>query len=131
VTVLAAGRTVEGDRWELSVAPSPLGLTASVAVTSVAGHRYWGTGCGLTGPLATGPSVMTTGSDDSGPATLLLQVPADVRAVVVRLSDGTREDLVLHPLPGRPDRLAVLVFPRHLDVHRIDRHDATGALLPD
>jgi hypothetical protein len=30
-------------------------------------------------------------------------------------------------LPGRDDRVAILVHPRTLDVHRIDLYDARGA----
>jgi hypothetical protein len=56
---------------------------------------------------------------------------SDVRAAVARLSDGSREDLRLHPLPGRVDRVAVLVHPRGLDVHRIDLYDSRGARFPD
>jgi hypothetical protein len=54
-----------------------------------------------------------------------------VRAAVVQLSDGTREDLRLHPLPGRDDRVAVLVHHRRLDVHRMDLYDVRGMPFPD
>jgi hypothetical protein len=132
VTVLAQGRTAEGERWELVTEPHPPERYLGVNVTSADGHPFWGTGCMLDAGPQTYPLNLTTGSDDAGPCTLTLAVRADVRAVVVLLSDGTREDLVLHPLPDRTDiRVAALVHPRRLDVHRIDLYDAQGAVLPD
>jgi hypothetical protein len=131
VTVLAEGRTAEGEHWQLTRNSSPHEETVSVLVTSVDGHPYGGTGCGLDDPPLSRPGTLSTGSDDDGPAVLILQVRADVRAAVVQLSDGTREDLRLHPLPGRDDRVAVLVHHRRLDVHRIDLYDVRGMPFPD
>jgi hypothetical protein len=132
VTVLAEGRTAAGEHWSLTSEPSPLGRHLGVEVTSADGHPYWGTGCILGGGPQQDPVHLTTGSDDDGPSTLTLAVRADVRAVVVLLSDGTREDLRLHPVPDRTDiRAAALVYPRRLDVHRIDLYDARGTRLPD
>jgi hypothetical protein len=132
VTVLAEGRTTAGEHWSLASEPSPMGRDLGVRVTSADGHPYWGTGCILGGSPQQEPVNLTTGSDDDGPSTLILAVRADVRAVVVLLSDGTREDLRLHAVPDRSDiRAAALVYPRQLDVHRIDLYDGRGVELPD
>lgn len=127
--MLAQGRTVDGERWALVRYTGPGDDIVVVEVCSWDGHPFWGTGCGLAEPPLPAPSVVTVGSDEAGPAVVLLQVRPDVRAAVLRLSDGTREDLVLHPLPGRADRIAVLVHPRHLDVHRIELYGADAALV--
>ena len=132
MTVLAGGRTAAGEHWSLVTEPDPAGDHVGVQVTSAEGHPFWGIGCVLERPPQTEPVNVTTGRDDAGPRTLILAVRADVRAVVVLLSDGTREDLRLHALPDRADvRVAALVYPTRLDVHRIDLYDAAGALLRD
>ena len=130
--VLATGWTTDADHWTLTTESGPDGRHLGVEVTTADGHRPWGTGCVL-GP---GPQTelvqLSTGSDDTGPSTLVVHARADVRAVVVLLSDGTREDLRLHAVPDRTDvRVAVLVHPRRLDVHRIDLYDAAGVRFPD
>ena len=129
--VLASGRTAEGEHWQLITEAQSLGRYLGVDVTSPEGRQYWATGCMLDGGPPSAPSVLTVGGDDDGPVTVILHLRPDVRAVVVHLSDGTREDLRVHPLPGRPDRAAALVHPRRLDVHRIDLYDAGGARFPD
>ena len=138
MTVLAQGRTAEGEHWTLESeehAPGhhpPPGRYLGVQVRSADGHSFWGTGCVLDGPPQADPINLTTGSDQVGPCTLTLAVRADVGAVVVLLSDGSREDLRLYPVPDRTDiRAAALVHPRRLDVHRIDLYDAQGTRLPD
>jgi hypothetical protein len=132
VIVLAEGRTAEGEHWSLVTEHQRTGRFLGVDVSSAEGHPFWGTGCLLDRPPQRRPVDVTTGSDDAGPSTLTLAVRSDVRAVVVLLSDGTREDLRLHAVPGRPDiRAAALVHPKRLDVHRIDLYDAQGAVLPD
>jgi hypothetical protein len=130
--VLAQGRTAGGEHWTLETEDYPHGHYLGVGVTSADGHPFWSTGCMLDGPPQTEPLNLTTGSDDDGPRTLTLAVRADVCAVVVLLSDGTREDLPMYPVPGRADiRAAALVHSRLLDVHRIDLYDGRGDLLPD
>ena len=132
MSVLATGWTTDADRWTLTTDPDPSGRRVGVDVTTAGGHRCWGTGCVLEPGPQTDLVQLATGSDDTGPSTLLVTARADVRAVVVRLSDGTREDLRLHALPDRSDvRVAVLVHPRRLDVHRIDLYDLTGTPLPE
>jgi hypothetical protein len=128
---LAAGRTAEGEHWRLVTEAQPLGRYLGVEVTSAEGKPFWGTGCLLPGGPPGGAADLTVGGDDEGPVTLVLHLRPDVRAAVVHLSDGTREDLRVHPLPGRADRAATLVHPRRLDVHRIDLYDADGGRFPD
>jgi hypothetical protein len=132
MTVLAEGRTAEGEHWTLTSEAAAGRATVGLHVTRADGHRFWGTGCGLRECPQSEPVHVTTGSDHEGPSTLLLQLRADVRAVVVTLSDGTREDLRVLAVPGRPDiRVAALAHPRRLDVHRIDLYDRSGTRLPD
>lgn len=96
------------------------------------GRTPWGSGCA--GPaIEPGHRVnVCTGSSDDAPAICIARVTADVRAVVITLSDGTREDLVLY---GDPDRLgarvAVLVHSRELDIHRVDLIGRDGSALAD
>ena len=70
----------------------------------------------------------------SGPSShlVIVRVADDVRAVVATLSDGTREDLALHgdaAILGV--RVAVLVYPPDLDLHRLVLLDTLGQELPD
>jgi hypothetical protein len=131
VQVLAEGRTPGGEHWSLVTEAQSLGRYLGVEVTSPEGRNYWGTGCVVDGSPPRNPSVLTVGGDDEGPVTLVLRLRPDVRAVVVTLSDGTREDLRVVALPGRADRAAALVHPRALDVPRIDLYDAGGGRFPD
>ncbi|WP_432492850.1 hypothetical protein [Kineococcus gypseus] len=71
------------------------------------------------------------GGEADEPATWLIKLRADVRAVV-HLSDGTREDLRVVDDPHASGvRWAVLAYPRDLDVHRTDVYDADGRALLD
>jgi hypothetical protein len=73
-----------------------------------------------------------TRHDDVGPDQIILRVAGDVDGVTVTLSDGRRDRLTLYSDPTHPGvGLAALVYPRNLDVHRIDLLDASGELLPD
>ena len=48
------------------------------------------------------------------------------------MSDGIREDLMLYGDPARYGaRVAVLVYPRGNDIHRVDLLDDRGHLLPN
>ena len=101
-----------------------------VSVTLLDGHSQWGMGCG--GPATHhGERVnVFVGVGDRGPRMFIARVTSDVRAVVVTLSDGTREDLVLygnHEQLGA--RIAVLVYRRDLDIHRVDLVGFDGATL--
>jgi hypothetical protein len=132
VIALADGRTAEGEHWTLVTERQPTGWYVGVDVLAVDCHPFWSTGCILPGPSQREAVNLTTGGDDAGPSTLILALRADVRAAVVLLSDGMRKDLRLHALRDRDDvRLGALVFPRRLDVHRIDLYDASGERLPD
>jgi hypothetical protein len=73
-----------------------------------------------------------TGHDDVGPNRIILRVAGDVAGVTVTLSDGRRERLTLYSHPIHPGvGIAALVYPRDLDIHRIDLLDASGEPLPD
>ena len=73
-----------------------------------------------------------TQHDDVGPDQLLLKVSGDVAGVTVTLSDGRRDRLTLYSDPTDTGvGLAALVYPRDLDIHRIDLLDASDEPLPD
>lgn len=132
MAVVASGRTVEADSWQLDVsADEQTGeLSTMVNVQLADGRRLWGGGCGGP-PVYPGKRINTyDGADDIGPRTFIARVTSDVRAVVVTLSDGTREDLVVHPV-GNSARsgVAVLVYPRDLDIHRVDLFGRSGHTL--
>lgn len=132
VSPVLSGTTAEGERWTLHGEETPRGPGVRLELRTAAGRRCWGTGARST-PLPAGQVVggVQSSGDVDEPATWLLKLRSDVRAVVVHLSDGTREDLRLADDPHDPGlRWAVLAHPRHLDVHRVDAHDATGAVLP-
>ena len=102
MTVLARGAGPDATRWELNVSGDVDDLRTMVNVTLADGRRPWGSGCG--GPaLYPGKRInVCIGSSDHTPSTFLARVTADVRAVVVTMSDGAREDLMLH---GDADQL--------------------------
>ena len=73
-----------------------------------------------------------TQHDDVGPNQIILGVAGDVARVIVTLSDGRRDRLMLYSDPTyRGVRLAALVYPRNLDMHRVDLLDASGGPLAD
>ncbi len=108
-------------------------LAIGVAIQLPDGSRPWGGGCGGP-PVPPGRHITTySGAADVGPRTFIVRVTAEVRALIVTLSDGTREDLQLHGDIGEfGARIGVLVYPRHLDIHRLDVIGANGEpLQPD
>ncbi len=122
MTVVATGRTVEADSWQLSVRTDPDtgDLTTVVSIQLADGSHVWGGGCRDAVPPSKRLNIYF-GAADTGPRTFIGRVTPDVRAVVVALSDGTREDLVLYSLEDAPGlRIGVLVYPRGLDIHRVD-----------
>jgi hypothetical protein len=125
MSVIASGRTADADSWELRVSTDPVtgDLLTLVQVTTAGGSKPWGDGCG--GQVPPRQRLDTYfGAGDTGPRILITRVASGVRAVVVTLSDGTREDLVLHRVPGHEAiKVGVLVYPRDLDVHRVDLVD--------
>lgn len=134
MTVVANGRTAEADSWQLRVATDPEtgDLTTVVDIQLADGSNVWGGGCRDAVP----PSMRLNtyfGAADTGPRTFIGRVTPDVRAVVIVLSDGTREDLVLHSVEDAPGlRIGVLVYPRSLDIHRVDLFGHAGEpLSPD
>ncbi|MBM9466256.1 hypothetical protein [Nakamurella leprariae] len=130
--VVAEGFSIEGDHWVLTVDGDARDLTTELSVTTAAGKRLWGLGSQGPGRPTAGHLELTSGSNDFGPTMLIVRASPLVRAIVVVLSDGTREDLTLHGDVTRlGGRLAVLVHPRRLDVHRIDAISADGSNLND
>ncbi|WP_337062652.1 hypothetical protein [Kineococcus sp. G2] len=132
-TLLLSGTAVDGAQWTLRSEDTPRGPGVVLTMRTAAGRQCWGTAERCT-PLPPG-QVVGGGwgrGDADEPATWLMKLRADVRAVVVHLSDGTREDLRVVDDPHRNDvRWAVLAYPRHLDVHRTDVYDANGEALLD
>ncbi|WP_432574299.1 hypothetical protein [Kineococcus sp. SYSU DK005] len=131
--VVLHGVSAEGERWTLNSEDTPLGPGVSLEVRTPGGRRRFGR-TGSSTPLR--PGKVLEGDLACGergePSTLVLKLRADVRAVVVHLSDGTREDLLVADDPRRRClRWSVLLYPRHLDVRRIDVYDAAGAALHD
>jgi hypothetical protein len=132
MTVVASGRTDEADSWQLRVSTSAdTGhLVTMVDIKLADGTNLWGGGCG--GVLPPDKRLSTYfGGSDTGPRTFIARVTSDVRAVVVVLSDGSREDLVLHTVDDAPGlKVGVLVYPRSLDIHRVDLVGHNGEPLP-
>lgn len=132
MTVLASGTEADGTTWELDVAGDARDLSTMVLQKRPDSRRPWGIGCG-------GPAVepgrrvkVCVGAADDGLRTFIARVTPDVRAVVVTLSEGSREDLVLHGDPVRLGvRIAVLVYRSDLDIHRVDLIGHDGHVLPD
>ncbi len=106
------------------------GLYTYLEVETPNGHHSKG-GFGSP-PLAPGWRLETCTQDDVGPNQIILGVAGDVAGITVTLSDGRREQLTLYSDPTYTGvRLAALVYPRNLDIHRIDLLDASGEPLPD
>ncbi|WP_432496999.1 hypothetical protein [Kineococcus gypseus] len=128
---LLSGTAIDGAQWTLHADDTPRGPGVMLDVRTADGRRCWGTTERST-PLPPGSVIAGawgTGEADE-PGAWLMKLRADVRAVVVHLSDGTREDLRVVDDPHRTGvRWAVLAHPRHLDVHRIDVYDAAGRSL--
>jgi hypothetical protein len=129
--VMAEGFGTGGERWTLTTASSGSRRRTMVEVVEADGRR-WGAGFGGA-PLPPGRRLGTfAGRSGGGAHLIIVRVAADVRAVVATLSDGTREDLSLHGDPAEfGARVAVLVHPPELDLHRLVLLDENGVELPD
>jgi hypothetical protein len=125
--VVGTGCSAEGDRWTVTVDGSARTI---LDVQTFDGRRQV---AGSGSLLEPGRRFSTwTGLDDEGPHRILVFVSSDVRAVVATLSDGTREDLTLHSASELGAvRVAALVYPRRLDLHRLVLRDRDGAELHD
>jgi hypothetical protein len=135
MSVIASGCSADGDMWHLDVdVDRDTGeLATGVTIELPDGSRPWGGGCAGP-PVPPGRHISTySGAADFGPRTFIARVTADVRALIVTLSDGTREDLQLHgDIAEFGARIGVLVYPRDLDIHRLDVIGANGeSLSPD
>lgn len=132
MTAIASGYSADGDIWHLDAAldRGTGELATGVTIELPDGSRPWGGGCAGP-PVAPGRHITTcSGVSDFGPRTFIARVTAEVRALVVTLSDGTREDLQLHgDISEFGARIGVLVYPRHLDIHRLDLIDTNGEKL--
>lgn len=131
MTVIGSGTSAEGDQWALSSEGSVQDPLTMLEVRTPTGHRSKG---GYGGPpLSPGTRLDTyTGHDDECPDQIILRVADDVDALIVTLSDGRRVEVTLFSDPNHPGvRLAALVYPRNLDIHRIDLLDVGGHLLSD
>jgi hypothetical protein len=132
MSVIASGYSVDGDIWQLDAAfnRETGDLATGVMIELPDGSRPWGGGCGGP-PVSPGRHIANySGVSDVGPRTFIARVTADVRALIVTLSDGTREDLQLHgDISEFGARIGVLVYPRHLDIHRVDLIGADGKTL--
>jgi hypothetical protein len=123
---VAVGVSQFGDRWQLDARVREDRVGLFVTVTSADGFRFGGG----TGDAQLRPEQrirVSTGNAELGSRYWLAVVAEEVRAVVVTLSDGSREDLTLHATDLLPScRVAVLIYDRGLDIHRVDLMDATG-----
>ena len=131
MTVIGTGTSLEGDRWSLVTDVGDDNPVMRLEVETPSGHHSKG-GYGSP-PLEPGMRLGTyTRHDDVGPDQIILRVADDVSGVTVTLSDGRRERLALYSDPTHPGvALAALVYPRNLDIHRIDLSAASGVPLPD
>jgi hypothetical protein len=131
MTVIGSGTSLEGDRWVLGRDSHDGDSYTYLEVETPSGHHSKG-GYGSP-PLEPGMRLGTyTRHDDVGPNQIILSVAGDVAGVTVTLSDGRCDRLTLYSDPTHADvRLAALVYPRDLDIHRIDLLDASGEPLPD
>ena len=131
MTVIGSGTSLEGDRWVLATDGDDGDPITFLEVETLNGHHSKG---GYQGPpLSPGMRLATyTRHDDVGPDQIILRVAGDVAGVTVTLSDGRRDRLTLHSCPTHPGvGHAALVYPRDVDIHRIDLLDASGEPLPD
>jgi hypothetical protein len=131
MTVIGSGNSREGDRWVLGRdVDDGFSYTYLEVVTPDGHHSKVGY---ASPPLEPGMRLGTyTGHDDVGPDQIILRVADDVSGVTVTLSDGRRDRLTLYSDPTHTGLgLAALVYPRDLDIHRIDLLNASGELLPD
>jgi hypothetical protein len=131
MTVIGSGTSLEGDRWVLGRDVSDGSSYTYLAVETPNGHHSKG-GYGSP-PLPPGWRLNTClQHDDVGPDQIILSLAGDVAGVTVTLSDGRRDRLTLYSDPTHTGvRLAALVYPRDLDIHRIDLVNASGEPLPD
>ena len=131
MTVIGSGTSLEGDRWVLGRDGHGGDSSTYLEVETPNGHHSKG-GYGSP-PLPLGWRLATyTQGDDVAPNQIILSVAGDVAGVTITLSDGRRDRLTLYSDPTHTGvGLAALVYPRDVDIHRIDLLDASGEPLPD
>jgi hypothetical protein len=131
MTVIGSGTSLEGDRWVLGTDGDDDDPATFLEVETPHGHHSKG---GYAGPpLSPGMRLATyTRHDDVGPDQIILRVAGDVAGITVTLSNGRHDRLTLYSDPTHPGvGLTALVYPRNVDIHRIDLSDASGEPLPD
>jgi hypothetical protein len=131
MTVIGSGTSLEGDRWVLRRDFYDGSSYTYLEVETPDGHHSKG---GHGSPtLEPGIRLGTyTRHDDIGPNQIILRVADDLSGVTVTLSDGRRDRLTMYSDPTHTGvGLAALVYPRVLDIHRIDLSGASGEPLPD
>jgi hypothetical protein len=131
VTVIGSWTSLEGDQCVLGRDGDDRDSAIFLKVEPPHGHHSKG---GYQGrPLAPGMRLATyTRHDDVCPDQIILTVSGDVAGVTVTLSDRRSDRLTLYSFPTYPGvGLAALVYPRNLDIHRIDLLNASGEPLPD
>lgn len=123
---------MNGASWQLKVDGDPTDLVTIAQVTDLNGHRYGG---GAGGPACYPDRRLNAavGHDpDASTSYWIGRVSEEVAAVVVSMSDGTREDLTLYGDQRQYGaRIAILVYPRSLDIHCVDLLDDRGEAVPD
>lgn len=136
MTVLAQGRSAEGDEWQLVVVDRH-GLNGQVTSTGIRVVSAGGRTCrGGYADRSLRPDQRLDwcgGRDDEGgPNHVILRVARDVASVRVRLSDGRLQqpELVDHPV-HQDARVAGLVFPRVLDIASVQLLDSDGRVVAE
>ena len=130
VTVIGSGTSREGDRWILTATGDDVDPGVMLKVGTSSGHHSGG---GYYGHSPSDEEMVSTYTrhDDVGPDQIIIRVTAGVHGVIVTLSDGRRDRLSVYPDPTHSGGgYAVLVYPRELDIHRIDLEDANGWPMP-
>jgi hypothetical protein len=129
--VLAQGFGVGGEQWTLTTQLDRNRVRTMVQVVEPDGRR-WGAGFGGR-PVPPDRRVATfVGRSGESSHLVIVRVAPEVRAVRATLSDGTVDDLTLHgDIDQLGARIAVLVYPAPLDLHRLTLLDGRGQELPD
>ena len=129
--VLAEGFGVGGEHWTLTTQLDRNRVRTMVQVVEPDGRR-WGAGFGGR-PVPPERRVATfVGRSGESAHLVIVRVAPEVRAVRATLSDGTVDDLTLHgDVEQLGARIAVLVYPAPLDLHRLTLLDKDGQELPD
>jgi hypothetical protein len=130
---LASGTTADDDRWDLQVGAgktAEAGPALMLYVDTIAGYHMGGGSGDFR--LHGRPIAVATSVGDKGPRGWIVLADKAVARVRVTLSSGATYEVELHAAPelGR-NRAGVVIFPRNLDVHRLDSFDLNGSVLDE